>query len=167
MLVDFASLKDHARVWMYHAKRKFTSAEKRIISDYLTAFTNDWAAHGVPLTASFDVRLDQFIVLAVDEAAHGASGCSIDGSTRAIKELEFTLGLGLFERAVAHFVEGDKVVAVPLTKLREAAESGVWGGESLMVNTLVATKGELETQFVIPAGASWLKRYLPAARISG
>lgn len=167
MLVDFALLKPHSRVWIYHSKRKFTPDEKNIISESLAAFTRDWNAHGIPLTASFEIKFDSFIVLAVDEEAHGASGCSIDGSTRAIKELEERLALGLFDRGKASFVRGDGLVTVPLNELRKAAEAGEWDAETLSVNALVATKGELESAFVVPAGTTWLRRYLPTAHISG
>src|SRR3954469_2242385 len=130
MLVDFALLKPHSRVWIYHSKRKFTAGEKQIISESLLTFTNDLMAHGIPLVSSFDIRLDQFIVLAVDEAAHGASGCSIDGSTRAMKELEQRLGFGLFERAQASFLTSNGIVTLPLTKLKEAAAAGQWDADT-------------------------------------
>ena len=167
MLVDFASLKSHSRVWIYQSKRKFTPNEKDIISESLSSFTSDWKAHGIPLTSSFAIRLDSFIILAVDEEAHGASGCSIDGSTRAMKELEEKLGLPLFDRAQASFIQGDELLTMSLKDLKEAAQSGKWNAETLSVNTLVATKGELDSSFVVPAGTTWLKRYLPATHISG
>ena len=167
MLVDFASLKPHSRVWIYQSKRKFTPGEKQIISESLSSFTNDWKAHGTPLVSSFDIRLDQFIVLAVDEEAHGASGCSIDGSTRVMKELEQTLGFNLFERAQASFLTDEGIVTWPLTKLKEAAGAGQWNADTTTVNTLVATVGELDTAFLVPAGSTWLKRYLPSTHITG
>lgn len=167
MFVEFASLKSHSRLWIYHSKRKFTSREMEIISESLSAFTSDWMAHGIPLVSSFDIRLDQFIVLAVDEEQHGASGCSIDGSTRAMKELEQKLGFDLFERAQVSFLRDNGLVTLPLKDLKEAAHAGEWTAGSLVVNTLVATKGELEASFVIPAGKTWLNRYLPKAHVSG
>lgn len=167
MFVDFASLKPHSRVWIYHSKRKFTPPEIKIISESLSAFTSDWAAHGMPLMSSFDIRLESFIILAVDEEAHGASGCSIDGSTRALKALEEQLGLPLFDRTQASFVRNEELITIPLNKLKEAAAGGQWDSQTQAVNTLVATKGELETSFIVPAGTTWLKRYLPATPISG
>jgi hypothetical protein len=167
MLVDFASLKPHSRVWIYHSKRKFTPGEKQIISDSLASFTKDWSAHGIPLVSSFDIKLDSFIILAVDEEAHGASGCSIDGSTRTMKALEETLGIPLFDRAQASFVRGNELFTLPVNKLREAATEGEWNSDTPYVNTLVGTKAELDASFIVPAGATWLKRYLPPAPVTG
>jgi hypothetical protein len=167
MLVDFASLKPHSRVWIYHSKRKFTPGEKEIIYDSLASFTKDWSAHGIPLVSSFDIKLDSFIILAVDEEAHGASGCSIDGSTRAMKALEEQLGIPLFDRAQASFVRGNELFTLPVNKLREAATGGEWNSDTPCVNTLVGTIGELDASFIVPAGATWLRRYLPPAAVTG
>lgn len=167
MLVDFASLKPHSRVWTYPSKRKFTSEEKEIIYDALTSFTSDWSAHGIPLVSSFDIRFDSFVILAVDEEAHGASGCSIDGSTRAMKALEQKLGIPLFERTQAFFFRGDELITLPLSKLKDAAAAGEWNSDTLCVNTVIVTKGELDSAFVVPAGGTWLRRYLPAAPVTG
>src|SRR5690349_21392225 len=134
MLVDFASLKPHSRVWIYQSKRKFTPAELGIISDSLSSYTKDWKAHGIPLTSSFAIKLDSFIVLAVDEEAHGASGCSIDGSTRVMKDLEEKLGLPLFDRAQASFIRGDELITLSLKDLKVAAQSGEWNADTLSVN---------------------------------
>jgi len=167
MFVEFSSLSPDSRLWIFHAKRKFTPKESEIISTALAAFTDSRKAHGTPLTASFDIRLDQFIILAVDEAACGASGCSIDGSTRVIKDLEQTLGLDLFDRTQAFFQTNEGILTVPLSKIKEAAAMGQWDSNTTAVNTLVATKGELDMSFLVPAGNTWLKRYLPATRVPG
>lgn len=161
MLVDFEKMSPQSRLWIYQSKRKFTAEEKEIISTSLSSFTSDWKAHGVPLVASFDIRLDQFIILAVDEEAHGASGCSIDGSTRAMKALEQQLGFDLFDRAQASLLINDSVVTLPLKQLKEAAGAGQWDADTITVNTLVATKGELNSGLLVRAGDTWLKRYLP------
>lgn len=167
MLVDFASLKPHSRLWIYHSKRKFTAAEKQIISANLSSFIGDWEAHGKPLVASFDIRMDQFIVLAVDEAAHGASGCSIDGSVRSMKMLGQQLGIDLFDRMWVSFVKATGLISLPLKDLKAAAAAGEWNEETPVVNTLVPTKGGLDSSFVVPAGTTWLRRYLPAAHVTG
>jgi hypothetical protein len=72
----------------YQATRPFNSSELSIISDDFLRFTNSWAAHGIPLNAGFDIRFNQFVILAADEYVQQASGCSIDDSVRKVKELE-------------------------------------------------------------------------------
>src|SRR5205809_7292432 len=99
----FESLPDHARTWIYQANRKLTSQEVKSLSESLTQMCEQWAAHGTPLHTAFMIAHDHFVVLAVDETANGASGCSIDGSVRVLKNLQQTMGLDLFDRTLAAF----------------------------------------------------------------
>lgn len=167
MLVPFESLADHSRLWIYQADRKLTSDEVRIISDRLSTFTTSWSAHGVPLKASFDLRFDQIIVVAADERVHEASGCSIDDSVRAVKGIAQELNLDLFDRTSIAFLEGDQVRLIKLANLKTSLEAGEWNAESTFINNLVSTKRELAKSWLVPAGSSWLKRYLPIERLAG
>ncbi|HTE30932.1 MAG TPA: hypothetical protein VK666_11210 [Chryseolinea sp.] len=167
MFVPFESLPDRARLWVYQSNRKFTSAETDIISETLSAFSNSWNAHGVPLLASFEIRMEQFIILAVDEASNSASGCSIDDSVRTIKSLGDTLGIDLFDRSLIAFnKQGEDVLTIPLGQLKTAYENGIWNHESVFINNLVANKKEMQNNFLVPAASTWLKRYLPHQKIA-
>ncbi|MBP5983887.1 MAG: ABC transporter ATPase [Fluviicola sp.] len=87
-----------AKVWLYQSDRAFTSAEKITITQKLTDFINEWAAHGTKLKASAELVGDFHVVLAVDESVYGASGCSIDASVRFIKSLGEQFGIDFFNR---------------------------------------------------------------------
>ena len=66
-------------------------------------FLNQWATHGTPLKTGFALPYDHFIVIGLDEAVQGASGCSIDASVHLIQALEksLTLPLGQNERLLS------------------------------------------------------------------
>ena len=166
MHTSFNALPDHARIWIYHANRRFTADEIAIISATLTSFTERWSVHGTPLPASFDIRFDQFIILAADENAAGVSGCSIDDSVRTIKDVGQKLGLDLFDRTLVGFKIGDEIVSVPMAELATKYSEGRWDQGTLVVNTLLDSKGELESNFLAPAASTWLKRYLPREKVA-
>jgi hypothetical protein len=167
MFVPFESLSPESRIWVYQSVKKFTDAEKTIIRDFLKLFTDQWAAHGQPLRASFDIRYDHFIVLAADEAYQAPSGCSIDDSVRALKRLEQETGLQLFDRNNIAFNKGDGVEMLPLAGLRRDFEAGKWTVTTPVFNNLVATKHRLDHEWTLPAGETWLKRYIPATKLVG
>lgn len=166
MFVPFESLPPSARLWIFQAERKFSASDLTIIASHLQLFTNEWAAHGQPLRASFQVRDDRFIILAVDEDVHQASGCSIDGSTRAIKELGDLLQQDLFKRDIVSFRMGDKIETVALSELKARFNAGEWDENTLTFNTLVADKKHLESDWLLPAGNTWLKRYIVTKEVS-
>lgn len=160
MFVPFETLPSDARLWIFQAERKFTPTDVTIIDEHLQLFTNRWAAHGLPLEASFKVLEDRFIVLAVNQGFHHASGCSIDDSTRTLKEIGNLIGQDLLKRDLVSFHLGDKIETVKLSALKDLFKKGLWNENTLTFNTLVADKGALERDWLIPARNSWLKRYI-------
>lgn len=157
----FDELPGSARLWIYQSNRKFTSHERDVVERALMQLCQTWEAHGHPLQASFRLEFDQFIILAVDEQAAGASGCSIDGSVHLLKELQQRLGVDFFDRSQVAFLEGDTIVLHPFAQLKTLFEKGVLNGESLTFNNTLTSKAEWEQQWRSQAKASWLSRYLP------
>ena len=159
MYVPFDSLDDSARVWIYQAGRKLSEAEKNTISETLSTFTQQWVAHGNPLKTSFKIFHDQFIVLAADENFEQASGCSIDGAVRTIQQIDSTFGLNLFDRTKVAFLN-DSITVINQNDLKKSLENGTWKHDTLTFNNVLQTKGDLTAKWVVPAGETWLKRYL-------
>jgi hypothetical protein len=163
MFIPFNSIADHSRVWIYQADRKISSSEKDIIFKELTAFTEQWQVHGQPMKTSFQIFYDHFIVLAADEGYNAASGCSIDGSVRILKNLGEQLQLDFFDRTKVAFLsenDSDDIIILPLNSLKQKNKEGMWTGKTITFNNLVPTKEELQKQWLTPASETWLSRYL-------
>src|SRR5690349_4201617 len=93
--VDFASLPDDARTWVFAADRPVTGDAADRLLAAVDDFLDRWAAHGQPLTCARDWRDDHFLAVAVDQRDAHASGCSIDGMFRVLKSLESSIGASL------------------------------------------------------------------------
>jgi hypothetical protein len=167
MYVPFEKIQDTSRIWIYQANRKFNSDEFNIISDALTAFTERWLVHGSPMQASFSLRYDQFVIIAADEDANAASGCSIDDSVRTLKKIGSELSIDFFDRALVAFKKDEHVFTIPASDLKTKLSDGVWNSDTLIFNNLVNSKRDLTQSWLVPAGASWLKRYLPKQTVAG
>ena len=100
MYIPFQQLPDQSRVWVYQANRPLVSAEIEQISSFLVNEMNAWAAHGAPLNASFEIRFNQVVIVAVNEDVNQASGCSIDASTHWFKSLGEMLHIDFFDRQI-------------------------------------------------------------------
>jgi hypothetical protein len=165
MFVPFEKLPPHSRVWIYQSNKLFTAEQKQILSEALRSFTETWTAHGAPMKASFQLPYDHFIVLAADEQTTSASGCSIDDSVRTIKMIGSELGIDFFDRKNVPFLNNNAIELISLSDLKINAEAGKWNGQSSTVNTLVGTADEL-SRWIVPAGETWLKRYLSRDSVS-
>ena len=166
MFVPFSSMPPESRLWIFQSDRKFSDQDQAIINNDLKLFTDGWAAHGQALKASFELRHDHFILIAVDEGFNNASGCSIDASVHVIKSIEQKLGLTLLNRDQVAFHKDETVEFVPVANVKAANQQGIWNENSLMFNNVLTTKGQLESEWLIPASKSWLKRYLPSKTLA-
>ncbi len=165
MYTSFHQLPDTARLWVYGAPRPFTTDEIATIEAAAPTFLGSWATHGTPLKASYQVLMGQFLLLAVDEAAQQASGCSIDSSVGFIRTLEQTINLSLTDRSLVYFRIAGSVKAYPLSEVKALIGQGIIHPQTELINTLVVSKGELEQKWLLPAGESWLKRHFKKATV--
>ncbi len=161
MYVPLNQLPDDARVWIYQAAREFTPAETEVVEAHLRAFCEGWAAHGQPLQGGFGMLENRFLVLAVNEEAGLPSGCSIDSSVGALRDLSTALGgLDLLDKSQIAYVQPTGLVGtIARAEVRAAVADGRLTPATSVFDTLVATVGGLRTGWCKPATATWLARY--------
>jgi len=161
MYVDFNKMPAYSRVWIYQASRSFSQAEKELVNNRLTAFCNGWNTHGNGMPSSFQILDDQVLILAVDESNLGASGCSIDSSVKALRELENTMGINLTDQGKVSYKSADgKLKVAPALGIKSKVIEGEIAVDTLVINPLIQRKAELKEVW-ISAGKSWLNKYFP------
>lgn len=161
MFVPFSSLPSSSRVWIFQAPRPMEADELAVASARLRDLTENWMVHGAPVNTSFEIRYNQFIVLAADEHAENISGCSIDSALRGVKALGQELGLDLFDRDKVAFKTGDEIILYSLRELKEKFTEGTLNSDALTFDNLVGTKAAFDREWVKACGNTWLKRYIP------
>ncbi|MDZ7877600.1 MAG: hypothetical protein U5L45_08015 [Saprospiraceae bacterium] len=153
-------LTDHSRVWVYQSNRPFSERERIILTSQINGFVQNWSAHGRELSASGDVLLEQFIVLAVDERQAGASGCSIDKSVNFVKELAAQFNVSLFDRLTFTFIEEGQVKTASSSDFKRLFTEGVIDSDTLVFDNLVSNVADLRAQWLKPLALSWHKRFV-------
>lgn len=166
MYIPFEQLPANSRLWIYQADRRFGEAEEKAISDTLKEFCGQWSAHGTPLETSFLIKYNRFIILSVNENTADASGCSIDGSVRVLKELGQRFNKDLFNRNNIAFLEGDQINLYPIQELPKLFKSAKLTAESKTFNNLVPDKDNFEKNWEIAVERTWLAKYLPKGTLS-
>ena len=154
-------LDDSARVWVHVASRKMTLDEAHIVQAHLDEFVAGWQAHGAPLTAQASVVHGWMVLLAVDERPQPATGCSIDASVSALKQVAnlqpSMVDLDLFDRmAVLHRSSAETPwKRTTLSTFWAQRKAGLVGDAEQVFDTTVCTLGALKTRGVVPMGTSW------------
>lgn len=155
-----ADFDPNSRVWIYQASRLFSLGEALALEEKLAEFTKSWKSHGAPVKGAAFLFFGQFIVLLADETFVGVGGCSTDSSVRVVKEIEQEYKVNLFDRTQLAFVLKEKVQLLPFSQFNYALENGFIDLNTLYFNNTVATKKELEENWIIPVKNSWLTRKL-------
>lgn len=159
MYVPFDTLPEESRVWIYQSNRKFSDEEISEIDEALKVFIGNWAAHGSGLEASYQIKYNRFIILAVNQDSQSATGCSIDASVHFIQELEKKYDVDLLDKMNVTFKQGEHIAHKPLIEFRKMAKAKSVSANTIVFNNLVNTVGEWQDYWEVPAGESWHSRF--------
>ena len=154
MLVNFNTIPEESRIWIYAAEQKLTNEQENCILQSISDHIKNWEAHKVPLTAGVDILENHFIVVALDESKNLASGCSIDTLQKLIQHLEKDLSISLLNRLNIFCKIEDEILCVPSFKLESIAKSN-----TLFYDLTIQKKSELHS-YLKPISEGWCASYL-------
>ena len=157
--IPFDRLPAGARLWVFSAERPLDAEERGRLLGVVDEFLSSWKAHGVALTSARDFRYDRFLLVGVDEAAAGASGCSIDAMVHHLEVLERALGVALLDHGPVLFRRDDVIVRVTRPAFAELARRGDVSSDTIVFDNTAALVGDVrEGRWERPAGDSWHAR---------
>jgi hypothetical protein len=160
MLVNFDTLPETARIWIYQCNRSFSDSELEEISKKISVFLEGWAAHGADLQSGFEIKYKRFIVIALDQQMNVATGCSIDASVKFIQDLETTYKVDLMDKMNVSYKQGDFVAYKTLTDFKKMAKDKAVSKNTIVFNNLVNSKAEYLEFWEVPASESWHSRFV-------
>lgn len=159
MYVPFENLPEDSKIWIYQSNRKFSENEMVEIEEALRAFVEQWAAHGTSLEASFCTKYNRFIIIAVNQEAQAATGCSIDSSVQMIQQLEKKYEVDLLDKMNVTFKLGEHIAHKTLIEFKKMAKEKAVSENTIVFNNLINTLGEWNEFWEVPAIDSWHSRF--------
>ncbi|MAX71493.1 MAG: ABC transporter ATPase [Flavobacteriaceae bacterium] len=160
MLVDFDTLPDESRVWIYQANRSFSEEELIELNKQLDTFIEAWTAHGKDLEAGYKIVYKRFIIIALNQDLNKATGCSIDASVHFIQELEKQYNVDLMDKMNVSFKQGEFVAYKPLLDFKKMAQQKAVSKNTIVFNNLVTNIAEFKENWEVPASESWHSRFI-------
>lgn len=160
MLVNFDTLPENSRIWIYQSNRSFSEVELNEILSKLNVFLQAWVAHGADLKAGFEIKYKRFIVIALDHDKQSPTGCSIDASVQFIQELERVYSVDLMDKMNVSYKQGEYVAYKTLTDFKKMAKNKSVSKNTIVFNNLVNSKSEYEEFWEVPASESWHSRFV-------
>lgn len=160
MLVDFKSLPDESRVWIYQANRSFSDSEIKEIEEKLDVFIGNWTAHGSDLESGYLIKYKRFIVIGLNQNLNKATGCSIDASVHFIQQLEKDYQVDLMDKMNVSYKQGDFIAYKTLADFRKMAKDKAISKNTIVFNNLVNNIAEFNEFWEVPASESWHARFI-------
>jgi hypothetical protein len=160
MLVDFNTLPEESRVWIYQANRSFSEPELAEIEEKLNVFIEAWTAHGKDLQAGYKIVYKRFIVIALNENLNTATGCSIDTSVNFIQQLEKEYNVDLMDKMNVSYKQGEFIAHKTLLDFKKMAKDKAVSRNTIVFNNLVTNIAEFNENWEVPASESWHSRFI-------
>ena len=159
MLIPFETLPLESKIWIYQSNRKFSDDEMTEIESELKIFIENWSAHGTSLEASYLLKYNRFIILAVNQEVQQATGCSIDSSVAFIQSLEQKFQVDLLDKMNVTFRNGEHIAHKSLIDFKRMAKEKAVTGNTIVFNNLVNSIEEFNENWEVPADESWHSRF--------
>lgn len=160
MLVNFNTLPEESRVWIYQANRSFTEQEVEEIQSKLDVFIENWTAHGGDLQSGYLVKYKRFIVVGLNQNLNNASGCSIDASVYFIQQLEKDYNVDLMDKMNVSYKQGEYIAYKSLIDFKKMAKDKAVSKNTIVFNNLVTNIAEFKENWEVPASESWHSRFV-------
>jgi chemotaxis regulatin CheY-phosphate phosphatase CheZ len=160
MLVDFNTLPDESRIWIYQANRSFSEKEIEELNQRINQFIERWTAHGSDLESGYLIKYKRFIVIGLNQNFNNYSGCSIDASVHFIQQLEKDFSVDLLDKMNVSYKQGEFIAYKTLTDFRKMAKEKAVSKKTIVFNNLVTNIAEFKENWEVPASESWHNRFL-------
>jgi len=159
MFIPFENLPEDSKIWIYQSNRKFSDNEMIVIENDLKVFIENWSAHGTGLEASYLLKYNRFIILAVNQEVQQVTGCSIDSSVAFIQKLEQKYDVDLLDKMNVTFKNGEHIAHKSLIDFKRMAKEKAVTANTIVFNNLVNSIEEFNENWEVPACDSWHSRF--------
>ncbi|MDP3313643.1 ABC transporter ATPase [Lutibacter sp.] len=160
MILPFDEIPDDAKLFIFPSSRKFYEIELLEINSLVTAFLNKWESDEIPFNCSYEIRYDRFIIIVVDVSITPLSLENHDALISLILQIEQKYEVLLLDKINVCYKQGEYVQYKELKEFKLLIKNNSVSKNTIVFNTMLNTKEELEFDWEINIMDSWLGRLL-------
>ncbi|MDO6675405.1 ABC transporter ATPase [Tenacibaculum sp. 1_MG-2023] len=159
MFVEFSSLSEEAKVWVYPSSRKFYPQEIDGLKEKLQGFIDGWKSEDTDFKASFELKYNRFIIFSVEEGLI-LTNADIDKQVAFILQLQQEYEVELLDKMNVCFKQGEFTQYKDVKEFKKLLKKKSVSAKTIVFDNLVQTKVELENYWEVPITESWYSRFL-------
>ena len=156
---NFNDLSEDSRIWIYQSNKELNNDQVCEISGKLTDFLKTWNTHGKPISCSFQVKYNRFIIIAAENTLE-ISGCSIDSSVAFIQSLEAKYSIVLLDKMDVAYRTNETIDIISLKDFKQMVKNKSITSTTVVFNNLVSNISELNSNWETTVEDSWHARFL-------
>ncbi|WP_439129611.1 ABC transporter ATPase [Polaribacter sp.] len=160
MFVEFSSIPEDAKVWIYPSSRKFYPNEIEEVNKKVKDFVAEWKSEDEDFKASFKILYNRFIVLAADDISTKLLIADIDASVSFILELQQIYNVELLDKMNVCFKQGEYVQYKDLKDFKKLLKNKAVTAKTIVFDNLITTKSDFDNYWEVPIEDSWYSRFL-------
>jgi hypothetical protein len=160
MFVDYESITDDAKVWIYPSSRKFYKTEIEAIESAIKTFVDDWKKEDDDFKASYKFLYDRFIVLVADDEKSPLTNTAIDASVGFILKLQETYNVQLLDKMNVCFKQGEFVQYKELKDFKKLVKNKAVTAKTIIFDNLITNNHDFKNFWEITIEDSWYNRFL-------
>ncbi|AZJ34100.1 ABC transporter ATPase [Tenacibaculum singaporense] len=159
MFVEFSSLSEEAKVWVYPSSRKFYPQEIDGLKEKLHHFVEEWKPEDTDFKVSFELKYNRFIIFSVEEGSV-LTNADIDKQVAFILQLQKEYEVELLDKMNVCFKQGEFIQYKDVKEFKKLLKNKSVSAKTIVFDNLVQTKVELENYWEVPITESWYSRFL-------
>ncbi|MHB0755708.1 ABC transporter ATPase [Polaribacter sp. M15] len=160
MFVDYKTIADDAKVWIYPSSRKFYKTEIEEVENAIKTFVEQWKTDDENFTASYQFLYNRFIVLVADDEKSTLTNTDIDASVSFILELQEKYNVQLLDKMNVCFKQGEFVQYKELKDFKKLLKNKALTSKSIVFDNLITNNHDFKNFWETPIEDSWYSRFL-------
>ncbi len=160
MFVDYKSIADDAKVWIYPSSRKFYKNEIEAVETAIKSFVEHWNNEDKNFKASYQFLYNRFIVLVADDEKSPLTNTAIDASVSFILQLQETYNVQLLDKMNVCFKQGEFVQYKELKDFKKLLKNKALTGKTIIFDNLITNNHDFKNFWETPIEDSWYSRFL-------
>ena len=160
MFVDYSSIPNDAKVWIYPSSRKFYPNEIEAIEEKVKTFVENWKADDENFKACYKFLYNRFIIFLADDETSPLKNIDIDASVSFILELQNEYKVDLLDKMNVCFKQGDFVQYKDLKDFKKLLKNKAVTAKTIVFDNLITTKQDFDDFWEIAIEESWYRRFL-------
>ena len=160
MFVEYSSIPEDAKVWIYPSNRKFYPNEIETIEEKIKIFVENWKANDENFKASYKFLYNRFIILVADDEESPLNNTDIDASVSFILELQNEYEIELLDRMNVCFKQGEFVQYKELKEFKKLVKNRTVTAKTIVFDNLITTKQDFDNFWEVAIEDSWYRRFL-------